>query len=528
MLKALYTALWLRLIPAILVLVCAVLHSQTILQSFPGVSLSDTTSLGTETTPPDTMGAAGPSQFVEFINGAFAIYDKTGGRQYLIGDETFWRNAGISATALSAGITDPRSIYDVGSGRWFASELTLDITGAQVLVARSDTSDPRGTWRAVHFASNTGTRSPDFDTLGVDSTGVYIGINDFSLSGAFTGVSLFSIPKADLMAIPPALANMTRFDDLDDTVYGFAPQGVTNPDPGYGHGVMIAIDSTTYQIFDRTTIYGSGAAGATLGTTVYIDNTYDDGPNPGAVQPAGQIVDTGDDRFATFVRQVGANIFMANTILQGSKNAVHWMVLSEPSNTLLGEGIISDATHDYFYPSIAANRSGRILLAFNRSGSASPDGNISIYAAVGTVSSTGVTMGSPFLVRQGTIGNYHYTGETAPYRWGDYSAAMVDPTDDNLFWTIQEYPTSSTGWGTWITLISLATNRPSLTISRSGSNLTLSWPASTDPAYGLQSAPSVAPPTTWASVPGSPTIVGGQYVVTVPIAVGPVYYRLQK
>jgi hypothetical protein len=125
---------------------------------------------------------------------------------------------------------------------------------------------------------------------------------------------------------------MTRFDNLDDTVYGFCLQGVTNPDPGPGHGVMIAIDSTQYQLFDRTTIYGSGAAGATLGSTAYISNTYDAAPNP-AAQPGGQTVDASDDRFSASVRQVGSNIFMANTILQGSKDAVHWMVLKEPSNT---------------------------------------------------------------------------------------------------------------------------------------------------------------------------------------------------
>jgi hypothetical protein len=527
MIKSCCSARRLWLIPAILILACTILRGQTIIQSFSGVNLSDTTGLGTETTPPDTMGAAGPNDFVEFINGAFAVYSKTGVRRSLITDNTFWENAGISAATISAGLTDTRVLYDVSSGRWFASEITLDTRGAQVLLARTDTSDPSGTWRAVHFASNTGTLSPDFDTLGIDSTGVYIGISDFDLVGSFMGVSFFSIPKADLVANPPSLANITRFDNLDDTVVGFTLQGVTNPDPGPGHGVIIAIDSTTYQLFDRTRINGSGAAGATLGTTAYIDNTYDAAPNP-AAQPGGQTVDTGDDRFSSFVRQVGSNIFMANTILQGGKDAVHWMVLNESSNTLLGEGIISDATHDFFYPSIAANHSGSILLAFNRSGPTSPDGNISIYAAVGTVTSSGVTMGSPFLVRQGTIGNYHYVGEFAPYRWGDYSATMVDPIDDSRFWTIQEIPSSPTSWGTQITLISLATNLPSLTITRSGSNLNLSWPASTDPAYVLQSAPSFVPAVTWATVPNPVTITNNQNVVTVPLAAGPMYYRLTK
>ena len=148
---------------------CGALRGQTIIRSFPGVSLGDVNALGTAGTPPDTMGAAGTNQFVEFINGAFAIYDKNGVQLSLISDTAFWENAGISASTISAGLTDTRVTYDTGSGRWFASEITLDTTGAHVLVARSDTSDPGGTWRAVSFVSNTGSLSPDFDTLGVDS-----------------------------------------------------------------------------------------------------------------------------------------------------------------------------------------------------------------------------------------------------------------------------------------------------------------------------------------------------------------------
>ena len=529
MIKPYYPMCRLLLAFAIVVLACPVLRGQTILQSFPGVNLNDVDALRTGGTPPDTMGAAGPNQFVEFINGAFAIYSKTGVQQSLISDISFWENAGISAATLSAGLTDTRIIYDAGSGRWFASEITLDITGAQVLLARSDTSDPAGTWKAVHFAGNTGSLGPDFDTLGVDSTGVYVGIDDFTASGSLTGVSFFSIPKADLLATSPTLANVTRFDNLDDQVYGLSLQGVTNPDSGPGHGVIIAIDNAYFNFIDRTTINGSGAAGARLGSTVYITNSYDAYPNP-AAQPGGQTftVDAGDDRFSASVRQVGNNIFMANGILQGTKDAVHWMVLDEPSNTLLGEGIISDATHDFFYPSIAANHSGKILLAFNRSGSTSPDGNISVYAAVGTVTSTGVTMGSPFLVRQGTIGNYHLSFDSAPYRWGDYSATMADPTDDNLFWTIQEIPSASTSWGTQITLISVAVNPPSLAITLAGSNLNLSWPASTDPAYGLKSAPTVGPSATWTTVPNPVTVINNQNVVSVPLPSGPTYYRLAK
>ncbi|MGA2787266.1 MAG: hypothetical protein ABSF60_07035, partial [Verrucomicrobiota bacterium] len=183
---------------------------------------------------------------------------------------------------------------------------------------------------------------------------------------------------------------------------------------------------------------------------------------------------------------------------------------------------------DFFYPSIAANSQGQFLLAFNRSGSTAPAGDISIYGAVGSVNGSTVTMGSPFLIQTGGVSNFTISFDSAPYRWGDYSTTMVDPADDNLFWTIQEIPASSTSWGTQITLISLATNRPSLTIAPSGTNVLVAWPLSADPGYVLQSATNLAPPATWTAVTNAATISINQNVVMLPRPVAAKFFRLQK
>jgi hypothetical protein len=510
---------------ASLALMLSIAHSQIIIKNFAGVNLTDVDGLGTGGTPPDTMGAAGTNQFVEFINGGFAVYDKAGGRQSLISDIQFWENAGISSATLANGLTDTRIIYDGGSGRWFASELTTDFTANRVLVARSDSSNPSGPWKAVNFLANAGVG--DFDTLGVDSAGVYVGVNNFDFRGNFIGVSFFSIPKADLLAATPKTNNMTRFDNLNDQVYGFALQGVCNPSSGPGHGVIIAIDNVGYNYLDRTTINNPGAAVATLGTTVRISNIYDGGPLP-AAQPGGGTVDTGDDRFSGMVRQSGPNIYMANTVPQGGRDAVHWLVLNETNNAILGEGVFSDPNYDFYYPSIAPNSQGQFLLAFNRSGSTAPGGNIGIYGAVGSVNGSTVTMGPAFLIQTGAVSNFSLSFDSPPYRWGDYSSTMADPTDDNLFWTIQEIPASSTSWGTQITLISLTTNQPSLTISAAGSTVTLSWPLSTDPAYILQTSTNLASATAWSSVTNAPVISINQNLVTLTVTNGPAFYRLKK
>jgi len=500
---------------------------QTIITNFPGLTLNDVNAFGTGGTPPDTMGAAGTNQFVEFINGGFAIYSKSGIEQTRMSDVTFWQNAGISSGTMSAGLTDPRILYDVGSGRWIATELTVDNSANKVLLARSDSADPAGTWKAVSFQANS--NFGDFDTLGVDSLGVYIGVNNFN-GNSFTGISVFSIPKADLLAATPSLSRMTKFENLSSSSYGFTLQGVCNPGAGSGRGVICSIDNVNLKYVDRLTVTNPGSGSATLSTKVRISCTYDTtsltAENTGA-QPSGQTIDGGDHRYSAAVRQVGDYIFFANAITRNSHVAVHWMVLKETNNVLVGEGLINDTTYDYYYPSLAANHNGQILLAFNRSGSTSPAGDISSYAAVGTYSNDTVTMGSPFLLKAGTVSNFALSFDSAPYRWGDYSTTMVDPTDENLFWTIQEIPAASANWGTQVALISLATNRPALAISRSGSNVSLKWPLSTDPAYGLQSNTNLVN-TNWTAVTNLPVFSINQKIVTLPVASGPVFFRLKK
>src|SRR5438874_4397263 len=119
--------------------------------------------------PPDTHGAIGPAHFVEFINGAFAVYNKAG---TTIGSKTdedaFWvtafNNAGTPFDPTEANISDPRVFYDQLSRRWFAIEIDYS---NNVMLARSNTGDPTGAWKAVKFSA--GSSLPDYPTLGMDA-----------------------------------------------------------------------------------------------------------------------------------------------------------------------------------------------------------------------------------------------------------------------------------------------------------------------------------------------------------------------
>ena len=473
-------AAWVAFPPLVVAQAGPIAPMTSILENFPGVDLNSDPETAT---PPDSNGAAGPNHFVEFINGAFATYHKDGTpAQPLIPDTTFWTNAGITPSTIAAGLSDPRIIYDSASGHWFAAQITVDNTGNKVLVARSDTSDPTGVWKAASFTGNASNpKNPgnssgfaDFPTLGMDANGVYVGTNNFtSGSGAFSGASLFSIPKSDLTASTPTVTHITGFENLAPAI----TRGATFQaaiDQNGSSGAVLSTDATgsTFGTIYRATITGSGGPGAHLSATTRIAVASDGSPGA-ARQPDGtMVVDAGDNRFSANVSQVGNLLFSARTISDshvanlGTHDFIDWVIVNATTNTVVHEGTISDPNFDYFYPSIAANPSGDILLAFNRSGGlgSAPGGYISAFAEACQLTGTTVACGNPFLLRQGA-GNFHLLGDlsfgpTVPERWGDYSTMSIDPNNPSDFWAIQEVPfTDSTGfgletmWGTQITEI---------------------------------------------------------------------------
>src|SRR6266481_5638490 len=67
----------------------------SVVQSFDGIGYGGSNT-NSAALPPDCNGAAGPNHFVEFINGVFAVYNKTSGTQMEFKtDVDFWASARV-------------------------------------------------------------------------------------------------------------------------------------------------------------------------------------------------------------------------------------------------------------------------------------------------------------------------------------------------------------------------------------------------------------------------------------------------
>jgi hypothetical protein len=496
--------------------------------------------LGVDSTalPPDPNGAAGPSHYVEWINGRFSVYNKTNAsRVKTMTDLTFWSQAGVTIPS-SWDVTDPRLVYDPTVQRWFASMVDFDpsfvINSNHFLLAVSASADPTGTWRGVSFLSDTnGVNFADFPRLGLDDQGVYLSGNMFPAIGDSVGASLVSIPKTNLLGTTLIIANRTTFNLLAESTYGYIPQPAVCLD-GSGRGSVLAAAGPGYDLsgnpVNETTLLNyvvANAAGpgrATLtGRTTLSVSSYSAPLDP--TQPDGSFnLDDGDARFSGMVYEVGGVLYAVHNTEVNNLAAVRWYRINAANHTVLESGTITDPTLDLFYPSIAATPSGTVVVCFNGSSISS---YVSAYAVVGLTANGVTSFGNRLLLKSGSASYQDQPGvdpNTYVSRWGDYSSTCVDPADPNRFWTIQMYPSGSSTWSTQIT--ELRTAVPTLSIAYTAINVTLSWPG-TAIAFNLLSNTSLAS-TNWTIVTGNFTASNGLVYAQVPVTAGASFFRLQQ
>lgn len=403
--------------------------------------------------PPDTDGSVGANHVVEFINGFYRVYNKSNGTLVASSsDDSFWNSAGISTTVTGAGLSDTRMIYDPTSQRWFAVEINTSSTGNQILIGRSESSDPTAGWKATSFVADAG--FADYPTLSLDATGVYIGTNNFTSDvGGFSGVSLFSLPKSDLLLGTPSVSNRSTFNDPSANL-GFTLHGVLNTGPSLGHGSIVAVNNINFSQINRFNVLNPGGPGATLSATTVINVAATSFPNDSRQPDGTRQIDGGDDRISGTPVYYKGKIYLAHSITSGTHNSVRITILDESTNALVSESTITSSIYDYIFPSLAVSN-GNIVVGYTRSGGVgSTDGNLGSFARHGIVNADGsLTFDSTDLTLQsGLVNNYHLFGGAGD-RWGDYSATTVDPSNPNIFWTFQEYAVGSGTWGTKISQI---------------------------------------------------------------------------
>jgi len=357
----------------------------------------------------------------------------------------------------------------------------------------------------------------------VDGNALYIAGDMFMNGSTSVGASLWSIPKTDLLlnTTPAVITNASWYGVMNYADRGQVLQPATCVDGSSSGDILAAASIATGDTMILSKVLNPGTTNASLAdsTKVAVD-AYSFPIDPKQPDGTSTLADN-DARLSARVYTVGGVMFAVQSIEVNDRAAIRWYRISTTNQTLLESGTITDPDLDLFYPSIAANIGGVVVIGCNGSSIHQP---VSSFAYAGLTVNGVTTFNSPRVLRAGTIGNYHdfneLFGGAQESRWGDYSATTPDPSDPGRFWTIQMLPLTANNWATQVTEILVL---PPLSIVSSNTGVTLSWPLF---AVNYQLQTSTDPRGDWSPVLQTPATNGNQFTLTLPQNGSQQFFRL--
>jgi hypothetical protein len=421
--------------------------------NFDGISAQDTVASGGPFVPPDTNGTVGATQFVQWVNVTFEVFDKITGATVLgpTPGNAFW--AGFGGPCETRNDGDIIIQYDKAAGRWIAAQPVF-VSPFMYCLAVSTTSDATGPYHRYAFQFPAAD-FPDYPKLGVWPDAYYATFNIFSPK--FAGAMACAYDRAKMLAGDAATAvcfqqpaNVSSLlpSDLDSKLA--PPAGAPN--------FMLGLADATDLFFFKFHVDFVHPANSSFSGPVIIpvapfseicnrSTTRACIPEP----PPGQKVDAISDRlmYRLAYRNFGDHeALVANhTVAGGPLAGVRWYEIRNPSTapSVFQQGTVVTQDVNFWMGSIAMDKAGDVALGFSAS-SDSLDPSVEI---VGRTPADPVgDMTGPVTVAIGTG-----VQQASFHRWGDYSSMAVDPQDGCTLWYTQEYylASGSFNWSTRIT-----------------------------------------------------------------------------
>ena len=409
--------------------------------------------------PPDTNGAVGATQYVQWVNTSFAVFDKSTGlivAGFPKAGNSIWSGFGGGCATNNDG--DPIVQYDKLANRWILTQFSVSTTPYLQCVAVSTTSDATGSYYRYAFSFGT-TQFPDYPKLGVWPDGYYMSFNIFNNGKTFAGAKACALDRNAMLT--GAAATMQCFQ-LSTSYGGLLPSdldGITAPPAGspdyfmnFGsnslnlwkfHVNFATPASTTFTGPTNIPVAAFSAACSGGGTCI---------PQPSTSNKLDSLADRLMYRLAYRNRSGVESLLVNHSVtVSGNKRtsvtSVRWYEIRISSGTpsVYQQGTLSGSDGiSRWMGSIAMDKQGNIALGYSASSS-------SVFPSIRytgrLVTDTLGTMQKENIIQ---AGGGSQTGSL--HRWGDYSAMTVDPVDDCTFWYTSEYlkASGSFNWSTRI------------------------------------------------------------------------------
>jgi len=421
--------------------------------------------------PPDVNGRVGATQFVQWNNSSFAVFDKvTGALQYgpAAANTRFQALGGVCASHNDC---DPVVSYDILAGRWVLSQFVVGGPSGSYshqCVAVSTTADATGDYYLYDFLTD-GTNFVDYPHTGVWPDGYYMSAHVFNAAGtSYLAGRVYVFERDKMIAgLPARKLQADLAHDGSGIQYGFLPADLDSlTPPPAGEAAFILgpnaqftnrTDSTRVKVTWGTTptITLTSAVISTTGISSppCVNNTTAQENRDCVPQPAPAVgADYLDNLSSHFMYRLAyrnngtqaapQESLVASATVPGSAStpahgAVKWWEFrnagsSTTTPTLFQSGTFDPDSGYRFMPSIAMDKDRNIALGYSKSSTSVKPG---IYMTGRLATDAAGTMGAETTVQAGL--GVQTTG--AGNRWGDYTSMTLDPIDQCTFYYTNEY-----------------------------------------------------------------------------------------
>jgi hypothetical protein len=423
----------------------------------PGMSAEESAGF---VTPPDTTGAIGPGNYVEFVNGTgISAYDRS--LDSVSGPVELGEFIGFPSDF----VFDPQIQWDESWGRWIYAMDDIEEESGEVTnylaFGWSKTADPSnlttefseeglGAGWCEYFLE-TGSQFDDYPKLGHGNSGITIGTNVFDdESFEFLTSHIWSIAKPANPASCPVLTagSIGVFGSEGEPLETEDGDRVSTPVPANTadsspNSYVVAADypeeGPQHQIM-AWHVRGAGESAELVEDGNMEVGAYDfpaNVPQPGTSEE----IDSMDTRLTNAVAvtdpEVGEEAVWTQHTVDGpgGRSAVGWYELLPGTQTVRQEGTISDPAQFVFNAAISPAAEGD---------SAAIDFNLASASLTPTMHAESRDMQTPLGEMEGdvllgtsaghAVDSSCNTAAEEPCRWGDYAGASPDPLEPGVVW----------------------------------------------------------------------------------------------
>ncbi|HJT56708.1 MAG TPA: hypothetical protein VJ761_09450 [Ktedonobacteraceae bacterium] len=445
-------------------------NGHSLLQDFNGLSGVDSFNVNGTTVEPPDQGLCVNNDFVlEEVNSVFALYHRNGTlASGLIAMNDFFAEPPAEFTS------DPRCYFDPSTHAWFSTMLAIDPNNKHSHLDIEVSTNDNPLKAAVVYQLDTTDKNDrgcpcfgDQPLFGLDQFNFYASTNEFSILGPqFNGAQIYVIDKSALVHMTQA--NFVHFGNLNigGAIAASVQPAITNGNANAEYFLNSLDPNGTFDnrlgvwaITGRDKVGKGGVPN--LSSIVITSETY--GLPPNAQSPHNELVATDDDRMqqVQFINgQLWSSLTTAITIPGDTqiRSAAAWFEVQPQLKgniiggaTITGQGYVDMLGTYLMYPAIQTSPDGTAVMTMSLSAAqvypsavytVKPAGNAGFGAV--KVAAAGVDRVREFacLPKFGGV-----------CRWGDYSAAVIDPSNNGKsIWMATEYIPgpgyTHTNWGT--------------------------------------------------------------------------------